>query len=66
MEQFFFQDAVFLYFTKIAAAIHSSMDRVFLQEYLHSHELRIYNAFDRYLKVIELIRNLSCSHPLNE
>ena len=31
-----------------------------------SHELRIYNVFDRYLKGIELIRNSSCSHPFDE
>ena len=31
-----------------------------------SHELRIYNVFGRYLKGIELIRNSSCSHPLDE
>ena len=34
----FFQSAVFLYFTKIVAAMHSSMGTVFiLQEHLHPY-----------------------------
>ena len=31
-----------------------------------SHELRIYNVFDKYLKGYELIRNFGCSHPFDE
>ena len=44
----FFQGTVFLYFTKLVAAIHCSMDTVFISERTCSHELCIYNAFDRY------------------
>ena len=45
----FFQSTVSLYFIKVVATI-------------HSHELRIYNVFDRYFKGIGLIRDSSCSH----
>ena len=61
-----FQGTVFHYFTKVAAAIHSSMDRVFFKKSIRIHELRIYNVFDMYLKGIESIRNSSCSHSFDE
>ena len=63
-EQFFFQGKMFLYFTKVAAAIHSSMVKVFLKE--HLQPLRIHNVFDRYFKDIELTRVFCCSHPFDE
>ena len=63
-EQFFFQGTVFLYFTKVAVSIYSSMDKVFSRKSTCNHVLCIYNIFDRYLKGIELFRNSSCNHPL--
>ena len=58
----FFPSTVFLYFTKVATAIHSSVDRAFLKRTLTAMNC----VYTMYLKGIELICNFSSSHPFDE
>ena len=64
-EQFFSGYSVSL-FHKSSCGHPSLNEYGFFKKSTCSHELRICNVFDRYLKGIELISNSSCSHPFDE
>ena len=59
----FFQATVFLCFTKLVAAIHSSTDTVFISEQHLRTWLCMYNVFDRYFYLWRLVTSKEHMQP---